>query len=80
MEASTSATAPRPLLPFQRRAVDELVEADGLCVLAAGLGWAGIVGAVLRLQVSFVREEGERGAWGSHACVCTRQRRTCWAG
>lgn len=46
---------PRPLLPFQRRAVDELVEADGLCVLAAGLGWAGIVGAVLRLQVR--REE-----------------------
>jgi len=56
MESSTP--GPRPLLPFQRRAVDELVEADGLCVLAAGLGWAGIVGAVLRLQVCRERAAG----------------------
>jgi hypothetical protein len=59
---STAPPAPRPLLPFQRRAVDELVRHDGLCVLAAGLGWAGVAGAVLRLSVERRRLPGQRGA------------------
>ena len=39
-----------PLLPFQRRALDELVAGDGLAVFSAGLGWHGVVAALLHLQ------------------------------
>ena len=38
------------LLPFQRRALDELVAGDGLAVFSAGLGWHGVVAALLHLQ------------------------------
>ena len=50
------------LLPFQRQMVAELIEDDGLCVTAPGLGWTRILAVLLYLQILRRRNAAERGA------------------
>lgn len=50
------------LLPFHRRMVQELIESDGLCVMAAGLGWQTVVAVIVRLQLERLRDPSEHGA------------------
>ena len=47
------------LLPFHRQIVRELVSDDGLCILAAGLGWQKVVAVLLQLQVERLKRPGE---------------------
>jgi hypothetical protein len=54
--------APPPLLSFQRCMVEELLEEDGLTVMAAGLGLREVAGALLRLQVGG-SVDGAGAAW-----------------
>ena len=42
--------------------VEELLEEDGLCVMASGMGLPAVAGALLRLQVLRRRTPGQRGA------------------
>ena len=49
------------LLPFQRALLNELLDQDGLCVLAAGLGVVQVVAVLLRLQEARWREAGQQG-------------------
>ena len=50
------------LLPFQRQMVAELIEDDGLCVTAPGLGWTRVLAVLLYLQILRRRNAAERGA------------------
>lgn len=42
--------------------IEELLEEDGLCVMASGMGLTSVAGALLRLQVLRRRTPGQRGA------------------
>lgn len=49
------------LLPFQQALVSELLQEDGLAILAPGLGLHQVVAVLLRLQNARLREPGQRG-------------------
>eukprot|EP00887_Chlorella_sp_A99_P005233 scaffold1.g5233.t1 len=49
------------LLPWQRAMLDELLEEDGLCVLAAGLGMVAAATVLLRLQQAARQQAGQQG-------------------
>ncbi|KAK9857610.1 hypothetical protein WJX84_003319 [Apatococcus fuscideae] len=49
------------LLPFQRRIIQDMIEEDGLCIMAAGLGWQRILAVMLQLQIERRRNPKERG-------------------
>ncbi len=49
------------LLPFQRALVADLLQEDGLCVLAPGIGLHQVVAVLLRLQDARLRGPSQRG-------------------
>ncbi|GAB4818898.1 hypothetical protein N2152v2_005944 [Parachlorella kessleri] len=49
------------LLPFQRSLVGDLLQEDGLCILAPGVGLHQVVAVLLRLQDARLREPSQRG-------------------
>ena len=55
-------TAMAQLLPFERQMVEELLDEDGLCVMAAGLSWQRVAAVLLRLQYARCRQPGQGGA------------------
>ena len=59
-QLSTSSTP--TLLPFQRTMVEELLDDDGVTVMAAGLGVRAVAGALLRVHAARAATPGARGA------------------
>ena len=45
----------------QRRMVEELLEDDGLCILAAGLTWQRLAAVLVRLQIERRKDADQRG-------------------
>ena len=46
---------------MQRRIIQDMIEEDGLCIMAAGLGWQKILAVMLQLQTERRRNPKERG-------------------
>lgn len=61
LPSTSSAAQLSTLLQFQRLAVEQLLEEDGLCVLAPGLGLHQLLAVLLQLQDTRLRESGESG-------------------
>lgn len=49
------------LLPFQRSILQDLLQEDGLCVMAPGIGLHQVVAVLLRLQDARLRDPAQRG-------------------
>ena len=49
------------LLPFQQALVGDLLQEDGLCILAPGVGLHQVVAVLLRLQGARLRQPAQRG-------------------
>lgn len=68
------------LLPFQREIIAQLIEEDGLCILAQGLGWHQIAAVFLRLQEVRLRRPGNRGVvlvLGATGAACLLFKTAC---
>ena len=46
---------------MQRRIIQDMIEKDGLCIMAAGLGWQKVLAVMLHLQAERRRNPKERG-------------------
>jgi hypothetical protein len=48
--SSSNSSSQQCLLPSEQQTLSELLEGDGLCIMAAGLGWHRLVAAMLQLH------------------------------
>jgi ERCC4-related helicase len=63
--AAAAAVAPSyQLLGYEQQIVQEMLEQDALCIMAAGLGWQRVIAAMLQMHDSTANGEQLR------ACFC----------